>query len=199
MSKEHSRELYSIAEGQNGFFTAKQALSSGYSDRMQSYHVANGDWIREARGIFRLTSYPPSPVSEIMVWYLWSCNRGGEPQGIISHATALELYSLSSWSSQKIHMTVPPGFRRMAVPEVLQLHRKQLDKPDTMIRDGVRVTTPLRTIVDVLVDEQVPVKYIEEALSEALARKLILAGDISGAKLNQVEHERLEELLRKAA
>jgi hypothetical protein len=71
---------------------------------MPTYHVQNGDWIKEARGIFRLDYFPPVPKPELMVWYLWSANRAGVPQGIYSHETALEIYSLSSWNSDKLHM-----------------------------------------------------------------------------------------------
>jgi hypothetical protein len=199
LSKDYAKQLYNIAEGQDGYFTAKQALASGYSDRMQTYHVQNGDWIRETRGIFRLASYPPVPEPELMVWYLWSCNRAGEPQSIYSHDTALQVYSLSSWNSQKLHMTVPPGFRRMVVPEVLCLHRKHVSKGDIAIRYGVKVTKPLRTIVDLLIDGHAPRKYIKEALDEALDRSLILPGDIANAKLTEEERELFEKLMRKTA
>ena len=47
-----------------------------------------------------------------MVWYLWSYNRDGKPQGVYSHATALELHELSTWTSSAIHMTVPKNLLR---------------------------------------------------------------------------------------
>lgn len=199
LSKNYAKQVYDIAESQNGYFTAKQALASGYSDRMQTYHVQNGDWVRESRGIFRLSSYPPVQEPELMVWYLWSCNRKGVPQAVFSHATALQVYSLSSWNSPKLHMTVPPKFRRMVVPEVLYLHYQQLSKKDITIRYGVPVTKPLRTIVDLLVDGQTPSKYIIEALEEARDQNLILNGEIADANLTEDERELLEALMRKVA
>ena len=199
LRKDYAKHLYGLAESQDGYFTAKQALASGYSDRMQTYHVQNGDWIRESRGIFRLASYPPVQEPELMVWYLWSCNRAGVPQSIYSHDTALQIYSLSSWNSQKLHMTVPPGFRRMVVPDVLCLHHKHLHKQDTTVRYGVRVTKPLKTIVDLLVDGHTPSKYIKEALGEALDQNLILSGEIADANMTEEERKLFEDLMRKAA
>jgi hypothetical protein len=196
-SKEYAKQLYAIAESQDGYFTAKQALAAGYSDRMQTYHVQNGDWVRESRGIFRLASYPPVPEPELMVWYLWACNRVGEPQGVYSHDTALQIYSLSSWNSPKLHITVPPGFRRAAVPEVLCLHRKNVKKADIGTRYGVHVTKPIRTIVDLLNDGHAPRKYIEEALTEALQRDLILPKEIEKATLTRDERKLFDELVRK--
>ena len=39
-----------------------------------------------------------------------------------------------------------------AIPEVLRLHRARLTEPDVETIDGVRVTTPLRTLIDVMVE-----------------------------------------------
>jgi hypothetical protein len=51
---------------------------------------------------------------------------------------------LSDGMAAKLHMTVPPGFRRMAaMPEVLRLGRARLSGRDVQTIDGVRVTEPL--------------------------------------------------------
>jgi hypothetical protein len=194
----YSKNLYQFAESQEGYFTAKQALAAGYSNRMQSYHVKNGDWFKEARGIFRLDSFPPAAKPELMVWYLWSFNRQGEPQGIYSHETALSIYSLSSWNSKQIHLTVPPGFQRMVVPPVLCLHRKQLRPADVVIKYGVPVTKPLRMMVDLLLAESVPQKYLKEAIVEALDQQLILPGEIPKAKFTVKERQVFERFFKEA-
>jgi hypothetical protein len=196
--KNYFKKLYVIAEGQDGYFTAKQALASGYSNRMQTYHVQNGDWIKEARGIFRLDSFPPVPKPELMVWYLWSANRAGEPQGIYSHETALEIYSLSSWTSDKLHMTVPPGFQRMVIPPVLQLHRNRLSPDAIGIQYGVRVTKPLKTIIDLLKSERVPRKYLQEAVAQALEQQIILPSEIVRANLAPKNRKLLESFIAAA-
>lgn len=190
------KNLYPVAESQEGYFTAKQALAAGYSNRLQNYHVKNGDWIKEARGIYRLDSFPPAAKPELIVWYLWSFNRQGEPQGVYCCETALSIYSLSSWDSKQLHLTVPPGFQRMVVPPIICLHRKRLSPNDVTNRYGVPVTKPLRMMVDLLIDEQVPRKYLKEALLEALDQKLILKGEIPKAKLNPKERELFESFLQ---
>jgi hypothetical protein len=62
----------------------------------------------------------------------------------------------------------------------------------------VRVTKPLRTIVDLLVDGHAPTKYIKEALEEALDQNLILPGEIADANLTE-EERKLFDKLRSAA
>jgi predicted transcriptional regulator of viral defense system len=95
--------------------------------------------VREERGVYRLSQFPLPPRPDLMVWQLWSRNRQGEPQGVFSHATALSLHELSDVLAATLHMTVPPGFRRMAaIPEVLRLHRARLGYTSMAANDRVR-------------------------------------------------------------
>jgi predicted transcriptional regulator of viral defense system len=133
-----------------------------------------------------------------MVWYLWSANRAGEPQGVYSHDTALSIYSLSSWNSDKLHMTVPAGFQRMVFPPVLQLHRKRLTPDDVGIKYGVRVTKPLKTIIDLLKDADVPRKYLQEAIAEAIEQQIILPSEIDRAEITPKERKLLQTLVQES-
>ena len=45
------RDLYQIAEGQGGYFTAKQAAGLGYTASKRNYRVGAGNWVREHLGI----------------------------------------------------------------------------------------------------------------------------------------------------
>ena len=105
--KEAAKRLYEIAEGQQGFFTTKQAKAAGFAENTHPYHVQAGNWIREHRGIYRLASFPRGERPDLMLWSLWSRNRGEAAQGVYSHQTALSLYDLSDVMPAKLHMTVP--------------------------------------------------------------------------------------------
>src|SRR5581483_6800644 len=139
--KTNFEELYEIADSQGGYFTAKQAASVGYSTRMQTYHVQTGDWEREWRGIYRLHFYPNPRPDDLIVWYLWSSDRSGKPEGVYSHDTALELYELSSWTSNRLHMTVPKDFKRSSIPSPLRLHKAELAKSNITKVGVVAATT----------------------------------------------------------
>ena len=54
--KEAAKRLYEMAEGQQGFFTTKQAKAAGFAENTHPYHVQAGNWIREHRGIYRLAT-----------------------------------------------------------------------------------------------------------------------------------------------
>jgi predicted transcriptional regulator of viral defense system len=172
--KEAARRLHDIAQSQQGFFTMKQAIRAGFAEKTHSYHVNVGNWIREHRGIYRLADFPTPERPDLMLWYLWSENRNEIPQGTYSHQTALSLHELSDVMPSKLHMTVPKDFRRNStIPEILILQRENLDKGDTQEIYGVRVTRPLRTIIDVLRSKQIDQIQLKLAVNEALRRGLI--------------------------
>jgi len=172
--KQAARRLYDIAQSQQGFFTTKQAIRSGFTEKTHSYHVNAGNWIREHRGIYRLADFPTPERPDLMLWYLWSQNRQEVPQGIYSHETALSLHELSDMMPSKLHMTVPRDFRRNSmIPEILILHRGHVDKSDVQEMYGVRVTRPMRTIVDLLRSRRVDQSQLKLAVNEAIRRGLI--------------------------
>src|SRR5579862_7166316 len=121
--REASRRLFDLAEQQQGYFTTKQAKAAGFAENTHPYHVQAGNWIREHRGIYRLSSFPQGERPDLMLWSLWSRNRGEVAQGVYSHQTALSVHDLSEVMPAKLHMTVPKSFRRNSeIPRVLVLH-----------------------------------------------------------------------------
>ena len=100
-----SQRLYDVASGQGGYFTSRQALDAGYGDNLHPYHVRAGNWVRERRGVYRLTQFPQPSRPDLMVLQLWSRNRQDEPQGVFSHTTALTLHDLSDAMPAKVDMT----------------------------------------------------------------------------------------------
>ena len=162
--------LYQVAEGQQGLFTARQAVLAGYDERNHPYHVKSGNWVKEHRGIYRLKNFPYSPDSQLSLWSLWSCNKRGEVQGVYSHETALQIYDLSDLSPSKLHLTVPVNFRRNTqIPEILVLHKCTLNSSEWQIISGYRVTTPTRTLFDMLCSD-ISKAFIGQIVKEGNSR-----------------------------
>ena len=179
-AKTVSDALFAMAEGQQGYFTAKQAAEVGYQLGSQAHHVKSGNWVRVERGIYRLARFPQSAEEQLVIYALWSRNRAGEPEGVYSHQTALSIHELSDVNPAKLHMTVPAAFRRRAkTPKILLLHRANLDEKDVEQRQGFAVTRPFRTIADVVGAESVSRDIIEQALTEGRQRGLITVREIS--------------------
>lgn len=192
--KDNFQQLFEIADSQGGYFTARQAVSAGYSSRMQTYKVQSGEWEREWRGIYRLRFYPNPRPDDLMVWYLWSADRAGKPEGVYSHDTALELHKLSTWTGKKLHMTVPPGFKRRVVPQALRLHQADLRHFEITQIDRVAVTTVARALLDLLQSKSVPRHHLLEAMQEATKRGLITQSDLVSSWLAADERQLLKQL-----
>ncbi len=172
--------LFAIAEGQQGYFTSKQATDAGYQLGSQAHHVKSGNWTRVERGIYRLTRFPQSSEEQLVIYALWSRNRAGEPEGVYSHETALSIHELSDLNPTKLHMTVPAAFRRTAkTPNVLVLHRSDLNKKDVELQQGFAVTRPLRSIADLAAAESTSRDIVEQALIEGRRRGVITARELS--------------------
>ena len=178
--KSASADLFALVEGQQGYFTAKQAATVGYLLGSQAHHVKAGNWVRVERGVYRLARFPQSSEEQLVIYSLWTRNRAGEPQGVYSHQTALNIHELSDVNPVKLHMIVPPTFRRSApVPKVLVLHRATLSDRDVEQRQGFAVTRPLRAIADLVLAESVSRDVIEQAFVDGRRRGLIAARETS--------------------
>jgi hypothetical protein len=188
--------LYETAEAQQGFFTTKQAKAAGFAENTHPYHVQAGNWIREHRGIYRLALFPQTEHPDLAIWSLWSRNRNEETEGVYSHQTALSLHELSDVNPAKLHMTVPPRFRRNSeVPRILVLHREIVPPHDIQSAQGYRFTRPLRTIIDVMEAGTVEHTFIRQAIRQAFDRGLITRVDLRKARLSDAARKLFEEVL----
>jgi predicted transcriptional regulator of viral defense system len=177
------RALTTMAASQGGYFTSKQAAAIGYTAPKRNYHVHVGNWVRERRGIFRLSTQPLPVRPDLILWWLWSRNRQEQPQGVYSHQTALSLHELTDVMPSRLHMTVPKTFRRSAaIPKSVVLHIADVPPSDIELIEGVPVTKALRTLVDVATSGEVPLPDLKLAFAEATRSGKITRAEITGAK-----------------
>jgi predicted nucleotidyltransferase len=164
---EKSHQLFQVAESQQGYFTSSDAKRLGYDYPHQSFHVKRGNWVRVDHGVYRLKKFPAAPHEELMRWWLWSRKKA-----VLSHETAAALYELGDLPPSKIHLTVPPDFRKRPSKSLI-LHKAKLHESEIEKRDGLPVTKPLRTILDLARS------HLDDERLEAVARDAILKGDPS--------------------
>lgn len=195
--KENHRRLYELAETQGGYFTAHQAESLGYRANKRNYHVGAGNWVREARGIYRLTLFPRPERPDLLRWWLWSRDRSGEPRGVYSHQTALDLHDLTDLMPARIDMTVPKGFRRSApIPAILRLHYDEVHSGEIETIHAVPVTCALRTILDLRQSGEVSPDLLQAALQEGLRLGKISQAHIQAASRNRKWEKPMAEISR---
>jgi len=192
-ARESAQALSALAHEQSGYFTAKQAQSVGYEHKHLEYHASVGNFERVEHGLYRLPTVPPGENDDLVRLTLWSRNRKDEPQAVVSHESALVLHGLSELLPSKIHLTVPPKFRK-ATPAGCVLHKAALAPDDVEERAGFRVTTPLRTLLDVAA-AGVSQEQLEKAIGDALARGLVRRKALDQAIRNAPGRDRLEAAL----
>lgn len=190
------RRLLATAARQSGYFTAGQAIEAGYSYPAQRYHAQRGNWLRIDRGIFRLPEWPVGAREDLVRWSLWSRGRA-----VVSHETALSVHELGDVDPARIHLTVPRNFRQ-SDPAVV-LHRGDLLPADVEEHDGFRLTTPLRSLLDVAagdLDLDQLARAIKEAIERGLlTRRMLLArADEFGARAALRIERALQEVRRDA-
>ena len=157
--------LYAVAEAQAGYFTAAEAASSGVGSQLLSHHTRAGTYQRAAHGIYRLTRFPASRFEDLVIAWL----RAG-PRSAISHTSALALYGLSDIVPGEVHVTIPrSGSRRRPG---LRIHTASVPESAVTWREGIRVTTVARTIVD-LAYAGLSEDRLLQAAREAIARGLV--------------------------
>lgn len=157
--------LFTIAEGQAGYFTTAQAGEAGYSRQLVAHHAAAGNFKRVSQGVYRMARYPGTPREDLYIAWL----RAG-PDAVVSHDSALDVYGLSDVMPSEIHLTLPRTSSRRRTG--IRMHTTSLDPAEVTSRDGLPITTVARTIVDVI-RAGTSAEHVGQAIDEALTRGMV--------------------------
>jgi predicted transcriptional regulator of viral defense system len=159
--------LFQLASSQRGYFTAAQARDYGYSRALLAYHTKKGTFQRAYTGVYRFRDYPSTPREEIVpAWLLL-----GKDVAVVSHESALELWNLSDIIPNGVHLSVPRSRRHLPHLPGVTIHTttRPLDRDNVQVLEGISVTTPPRTLLDVA-DDNVAPDQIGLALFQAIRR-----------------------------
>ncbi|MFE9651739.1 type IV toxin-antitoxin system AbiEi family antitoxin domain-containing protein [Micromonospora sp. NPDC006431] len=170
--------LNRMAARQGGVVTAVQALAAGFS-RDQIRHLArSGRWIRVARGCF--VPAPELDVGTLRLARIRAAVRSLGPGAVVVLHTAAEMHRISGVrAAPAIHVSVPvdcPRPQRLTDPDLV-VHQLTLNEADVISLAGTSVTTPIRTVADVIlrVDRYPAVCLLDSALN----RRLLTEADLS--------------------
>jgi very-short-patch-repair endonuclease len=155
-----------IARGQRGRVTAAQLRAAGLTDREIRGRRERGVLVAEHRGVFAYASAPPVAFAREQSALL-ACG----PEATLSHRAAGAVRGIVALAGV-VDVTMPPGRRRRRRGVVL--HQRPLERHEWVVVDGLRATTPLRTLHDLA--EVLPVPALRRAIAEAYARGLVEPG-----------------------
>lgn len=106
-----------------------------------------------------------------------------------SVATRRALHDLSGVNPARVHLTVPPGFRRQLPSEVV-LRRGLLQPGGWVELEGYRMTTPLCGLLDIA---ESPTSWpsLEPAVRDAIHRGLVCQRQLLAVELPRDAYARL--------
>jgi hypothetical protein len=153
----------SLAAAQHGVLSRAQVARLGATRGVIEHRLRTGRWERLGRDVFRIAGTPPSWRGNLMAACLsWGVGA------VISHRAASALWRLAGFEPGPCELTVPRS-RRRAEPGII--HRHPLPHADIGVMDGIPLTTPARTLIDLA--SVAPREAVEEALDDALRRGLV--------------------------
>ena len=159
-------EVPSVAATQDGVFARSQARSEGWSDGRQRRMVRSGLWVPVTSQVLRHRDVVEGPWQRARAVWL----TGGM---VVSHDTAGQLWGLIT--SNGLHGTSLSSRRTTAVIT----HRADLPSADTIEVDGMRVTTPPRTVADLLCTLEPPASVAMAC--DALRQGILTTADLRRA------------------
>jgi hypothetical protein len=162
MAVEHVAPLDELAQTQHSLITTAQALKVLGPSRKQRW-VADGRLLSVQPGVFRI-------AGSRQTWHQALMAAALAADAIVSHRSAAELWGLIQPAGYVDVSVAPPRQPRLRPPAIL--HRIADLRPDLAVeREGLRLTDPIRTIVDLgLV---LPTWSVRDALSRGITTKLV--------------------------
>jgi hypothetical protein len=117
---------------------------------------------------------------------------------VYSHQTPLSLHEFSDLNPAKLHMAVPPRFRRNSeIPGIPVPHHGIVPPQDIQTAQGFQFTRPLRTIADAVEAGTMARALVRQAARLAFNRGLITRTALRKAALGETVKKLFEEALRR--
>lgn len=130
------------AKGHEGAFLRRVAHEAGADRALMKRRVDRGRWIGKGGDVFVLAGWPDTPAQRRWVGLL----AAGEPSHL-SHECAADIHRIKGVRRGLVVVTVPHPLH-IAI-DGIQFHQLQDVRPhDIAVIDGLPVTTPTRTIID---------------------------------------------------
>ena len=188
--------LYMLASEQAGHFTTRQAESYGWGSQLLSYHVRTGAIQRIYTSVYRFRDFPSTPHEEIVA----ACLATGKETTVVSHESALDLWTLTDLIPDAIHLMVPRNQRNLPKLPGVRFHTatRRLRAEDVWPIGALRVTSPERTLLDVATAGVSP-EHIIIGIRQAQAKgwisapKLLAAAEARGRRVRTMVEQALAD------
>jgi very-short-patch-repair endonuclease len=170
MSRRRDIELMlrELGAAQQGVVGRAQLRARGFAVHVIARLVRTGRLIVLHRGVYQVGPLPAARAQERAATI-------ASREGCISHRSAAGLHQLHATLVDTVEVTLPRRRRRRI--EGVRIHRARDLLPDEVTTiDGIPVTTPARTLLDISAES--PEREVEQALANAFRLKLVTRGEV---------------------
>jgi hypothetical protein len=171
--------LTRFAAAHHGVFATGHASMLGFTERQIVHRTSTGRWLHRHLEAYYVAGAPPSWKGDLLA----ACWAGGF-RAVASHRSAAALWGLAG-GRRSIQEITCPRWRRARHNELVVHETKAFDPTDATVIEGIPVTTPERTLLDLgaVCHESV----VEMALDAAEKRELVTLDSVRAtvARLGQ--------------
>lgn len=158
--------IAALAGRQDGVIGRRQLIGLGVRPRTIDEWIAQGRLIPVHRGVYAVGHAALSPRGRSVAALL-----AVGPDAVLSHRWAAAIWGLGAWPAHP-HVSVPG--RRLHRRQGLGIHfTRAYADADLRRRDGLPITSPLRTLADIGADER--------AVAEAQVLRLVTRSELEAA------------------
>lgn len=165
-----------LAAGQWGLLTTAQARRHGISRDQLNHLVAVGILERVEQGVYAAVAAPDGHRDKRVAWLMLAPGLVAEERladptatGVLSHTSAAALHQLGDLRDDIPEVTVP---RRKQTRRPIRVHRLPLAPEDVTLVEGLPVTTPERTVADLVRDGH-DLDHVAHLAGDGLTRGVI--------------------------
>ncbi len=186
------RQLLALAAAQEFVVSTRQGTELGFSAEMMRKATRPGLLRRQRRSVYGLAGVPGSWRQRLVTAAL-----AAGPDAVISHRSAAVLHHFDGIVADTPELLFPHHCRRQ-LQGVLVHRSRTLDPIDITVVGGLRVTTPIRTVIDLapMVGDYLLGRILDEgAISRLWTAEQVLAHVEQLARPGRTGVNRLRSLL----
>ncbi|MEV4259889.1 type IV toxin-antitoxin system AbiEi family antitoxin domain-containing protein [Kribbella sp. NPDC049584] len=174
-----------VVGARGGWFSRADAAEAGYSAGELRLRVRQGRWLRLSRDVYvDPSSWPASEASwdrarrmHVLATRAVVTRMG--PDAVVSHQSAAVLHGLPTWGLDlsQVHVTRPA--KRTRSDSRVLVHRSPIDTDEITEVDGIRITTPARTVAETTCTSSYDVGVV--LADAAVHRRLVTPAELIAA------------------
>jgi very-short-patch-repair endonuclease len=174
-------KIAAIAGAQNARVHRRQLITAGISPRAIDRRIAAGALIRVHTGVYKPAGIADPPFADETGALLATGNRSR-----LSHHSGAVVLEIRIGTARPVHVTVTDG-RYGRTPNGVIVHRSAtLAQQDTWIHNGLPVTSPARTLLDIAAT--LPLRDIARILDQAIAERKVTVAEIEDVLQRNLGH-----------